>query len=417
MLSGQNWLVGITGGIAAYKTLELIRLLKQQGANVRVVLSNGASQFVTKMTLQALSGHPVYDELFDEQFEAAMGHIALAKWAHHFLIAPLSANRLAALAMGSADDLLTTISLATTAKIWVAPAMNKHMWSHPAVQANIRTVTERGATILGPEFGLQACQDVGWGRMQEPAQILSAILAGQKRSQQDNPQINKISQTMQGLKILITAGPTREYLDPIRYITNKSSGKMGYAIAEAAAQKGAKVHLISGPVRLPVPQGVQCTPVTSAQEMHHQVMAHYQDMDIIIGCAAVADFKFQEQSTQKLKKPQSDLPFELTFIKNPDIMKTLGHLSQRPFCVGFAAETEQKDKHGKEKLYAKKLDMIAVNDVSQPGVGFDADHNQLTVITPKSNIMIEKAYKHDVAHKLLDIIRDEYDAKNENKNS
>lgn len=399
MSFAQNWILGVTGGIAAYKAPEIVRLLKQKGADVRVVFSKGASEFVTKMTLQALCGHPVHDQLFDPVFEAAMGHIELAKWADQILIAPLSANRLAALAHGFADDLLSTLCLASTAPVWVAPAMNQQMWSHAATQANIDTLQRRGVHCVGPDFGIQACGDIGWGRMLEPNDILSYIHTKMSESQVEKD-------LLAGLSILITAGPTREYLDPVRFMTNKSSGKMGYALASAARDMGAAVTLISGPVQLATPSGVKMISVESAKQMYAQVMEASRGVDIVIGCAAVADFGFQEQFDQKIKKHPDHDDYPVILLKNPDIMSAVAHQENRPFCVGFAAETENFRHNAKEKLHRKKLDMIALNDVSQSDIGFDADENQLIVLSATEEYIISKAPKYEVACLLLKKIRE-----------
>ncbi|MCS5707442.1 bifunctional phosphopantothenoylcysteine decarboxylase/phosphopantothenate--cysteine ligase CoaBC [Candidatus Berkiella cookevillensis] len=399
MSFSQNWLLGVAGGIAAYKAPEIVRLLKQKGADVRVVLSGNASEFVTKMTLQALSGHPVHDELFDSVFEAAMGHIELAKWADQILIAPLSANRLAALAHGFADDLLSTLCLASNAPVWVAPAMNKQMWSHTATQENLAILQRRGVHCVGPDFGIQACGDIGWGRMLEPGDILEQIQVKMNAHKEDKD-------ILAGLSLLITAGPTREYLDPVRFISNKSSGKMGYALASAARDMGANVTLISGPVSLVVPEGITVISVESAQQMYKAVMDASRGVDIVIGCAAVADFGFQEQFKQKIKKHPDHDEYPVVLLKNPDIMSAVAHQENRPFCVGFAAETENFRHNAKEKLQRKKLDMIALNDISQSAIGFDADDNQLTVFSATEEYVIPRASKYEVARLLLKKIRE-----------
>lgn len=407
MFSQKRWLVGVTGGIAAYKTPELIRLLRQAGAEVRVVMSAGAKEFVTQMTLQAVSGQPVHEHLFDPAFEAAMGHISLAKWADNILIAPLSANRLAALAHGFADDLLTTLCLASRAKVWVAPAMNHQMWSHPSTQQNVELLTQRGVQILGPEYGEQACGDVGWGRMLAPEAILDSIqgiIAGGSDS-------NSAS-LLEGLNLLITAGPTREYLDPIRYMSNRSSGKMGYALAKAARDLGAKVTLITGPVSLQHPEGVLAIPVESAQSMFDQVAKHAPNTDIFISCAAVADFRFEETSHQKIKKHPDQEKLTLHLVKNPDILGYIAEQEKRPFCVGFAAETHHATDFAQDKLKRKNLDMIALNEVNHADIGFDSEDNQLTLFSARETCAISKAPKYDVAIQLLKKIRDAYDAKN-----
>lgn len=401
MTHRKQWLLGITGGIAAYKTPELVRLLKKRGLDVRVVLSQGAKAFVTPLTLQAVSANPVYSELLDVDFEAAMGHIELARWAEGILIAPLSANRLAALAHGFADDLLTTLCLATKAPIYVAPAMNQQMWQHPATQANLTMLKERGVIILGPDWGEQACGEVGFGRMLEPATIIDQLFS----STPDNHDI------LQGLHILITAGPTREAIDPVRYISNRSSGKMGLALAQAASKLGAKVTLVHGPIHQPMPQGIEAIAITTANEMLEEVNKQVENTDIFISAAAVADFRVKEQAPGKIKKGL-DENWELNLIKNPDILATVAARKNHPFCVGFAAETEFPEENAKQKLFHKKIDLIAVNDVSRQDIGFDTDDNALTVISPTTTHSIAKAPKYDIAVKLLEIISEYYHAKN-----
>ena len=397
----KQWILGITGGIAAYKTPELVRLLKKQGLEVRVVLSQGAKAFVTPLTLQAVSGHPVYSELLDCDFEAAMGHIELARWAQGILIAPLTANRLAALAVGMADDLLSTLCLATKAPLYVAPAMNQAMWHHPATQHNIQILKDRGVHILGPDFGEQACGDVGLGRMLEPGDIVSQLFAKTHTSLKDK-------------KVLITAGPTQEAIDPVRYLTNRSSGKMGFALAKAAKSFGAEVTLISGPVGLETPFGVNRINVTSAKEMLNAVMQHAKTADIFIGAAAVSDFSAPEILSQKLKKGGG---FSLPLVLNPDIIATVAQEFPSLFCVGFAAETENLENNAKKKLIDKKIDLIALNDVAKPGIGFDSNDNALTVLSATHSHTLPKASKETISLQLMDIISEYYHAKSKTKNS
>ncbi len=396
-MNAKKWILGISGGIAAYKTPELVRLLKKQGCEVRVVLSAGAKAFVTPMTLQAVSGEPVYSELFDADFEAAMGHIELARWATGIIIAPASANRIAALAHGMADDLLTTLCLATKAPIWVAPAMNQQMWHHQATQTNVALLQERGITILGPDWGEQACGDVGLGRMLEPEAIFEQLTAAHLPLFQDK-------------QFVITAGPTREAIDPVRYLSNKSSGKMGFALAQAAIAMGAKVTLISGPVSLATPTGVKRIDVMSAKEMYNAVIAQSAACDIFISAAAVSDYRV-EMALQKIKKSAQD-PMTLQLIQNPDILATVAKLKKRPFCVGFAAETEDVENNARRKLNEKELDLIAVNDVSREDIGFDVNTNALTVFGQQFHSHIPKNTKDQVAHSLLKIISECYHAKN-----
>lgn len=401
MIQAKRWLLGITGGIAAYKTPELVRLLKKRDMDVRVVLSQGAKAFVTPLTLQAVSAHPVYSELLDADFEAAMGHIELARWAQGVLIAPLSANRLAALAHGFADDLLTTLCLATTAPIYVAPAMNRQMWEHPATKANLETLKTRGVTILGPDWGEQACGEVGLGRMLEPAAIMEQLFAH--------------SETMPaifaGRRILITAGPTREAIDPVRYLSNRSSGKMGIALAQAAKSLGADVTLIHGPIQCDVPSNMKTIAVLSAQDMLNAVEAHIENADLFISAAAVADFRTNEIAPQKIKKGQANT-WELSLIHNPDILAKVAARKNPPFCVGFAAETERSVENAKQKLIDKKIDLIAVNDVSRNDIGFDTEDNALTVISKTATHSLAKESKYQIALKLLHIINEYYHAKN-----
>lgn len=405
-----KWLLGITGGIAAYKTPELIRLLKKQGAEIRVVLSQGAKAFVTPMTLQAVSGHPIYSELLDPDFEAAMGHIDLARWAEGILIAPLSANRMAALAHGYADDLLTTLCLATTAPIWVVPAMNQQMWHHPATQANLTILKDRGIVVIGPEWGEQACGEIGLGRMSEPQDIVDQLFPMYHSI--DPQQITGL----QGLHLLITAGPTREAIDPVRYLSNRSSGKMGFALAQAATTLGAKVTLISGPVSLATPYGVEREDVVSAEQMYEAVLKKSQSADIFISAAAVADFAPAALLPQKIKKRDAKA-LQLNLVPTKDILAKVATLPKRPFCVGFAAETEQVMVYAKKKFQEKHLDLIAVNDVSREDIGFEAGINELTVISQEKTFHIPKNTKYQIALKLLQIIRECYDAKNKTKNS
>lgn len=402
MIQAKRWILGITGGIAAYKTPELVRLLKKRGLDVRVVLSQGAKAFVTPLTLQAVSAHPVYSELLDADFEAAMGHIELARWAEGILIAPLSANRLAALAHGFADDLLTTLCLATTAPIYAAPAMNRQMWEHPATQANLAILKERGITMLGPDWGEQACGEVGLGRMLEPAAIVEQLFA------KIEPATAAI---LNGKRILITAGPTREAIDPVRYISNRSSGKMGMALAEAATALGADVTLIHGPMQCAVPSNMKTIAVISAQDMLNAVEAEISNTDIFISAAAVADFRTNEIATQKMKKGQANT-WELSLIQNPDILAQVAARKNSPFCVGFAAETEHSVENAKDKLVNKKIDLIAVNDVSRKDIGFDTEDNALTVISENGTHALAKESKYQIALKLLHLINEYYHAKN-----
>lgn len=392
----MRWLVGITGGIAAYKTPELVRLLKKQGAEVRVVMSKGAQAFVTPLTLQAVSQQPVHTELLDPNAEAAMGHIELARWAEGILIAPLSANHLAKLALGVADDLLSTLCLATEAPLFVAPAMNQKMWHHPATQQHIQTLRARGVTILGPLEGEQACGEYGLGRMLEPEAIMQAVMS---------PRL------FDGVPMVITAGPTREFIDPVRFISNRSSGKMGFALAAEAASMGAIVDLITGPVHLPTPPGVSRIDVESAEEMAKIAQEKMAHADIFVGTAAVADCRPQQRAAQKIKKTENPV-WPSAWVSTPDILAMIAKAYPQKLMVGFAAETENGEEYAKQKLKNKQVDLIALNDVSRKDIGFESDDNALTVFSKNKTHSISKAAKKQVAIELLKIMREYYDAKN-----
>ncbi|GAA5192779.1 bifunctional phosphopantothenoylcysteine decarboxylase/phosphopantothenate--cysteine ligase CoaBC [Ferrimonas gelatinilytica] len=383
-------LLGVSGGIAAYKTPNLVRRLREQGAEVRVVMTQGAGAFVTEMSLQAVSGHPVAQDLLDPATESAMGHIELARWADLVLIAPASANLIARLAQGMADDLLTTAVLATQAPVLLCPAMNTVMYQHPATQANLRTLAARGVDLFGPDAGEQACGEVGPGRLPEP-EAITAYWQQHYQSPADGP--------LAGRRVLITAGPTREALDPVRYISNHSSGKMGYALAEQARQLGAEVTLVSGPVSLSAPAGVQRIPVESAQQMLEAVLAALPGQDIFIGCAAVADYRAVSIAEGKIKKSRDRMQIEL--VRNPDILATVASANNRPYTVGFAAETHNVEQYARDKLARKNLDLIAANDVSQPGQGFNADGNALTLYWKDGALSLGHSAKADQARQLL----------------
>lgn len=389
-------LLGVTGGIAAYKTPELVRTLKKEGVDVRVVLSKQAQAFVTPLTLQAVSGHRVWCDLFDAESNAAMDHIELARWPDLILIAPASANRIAALRMGLADDLLSTICLASESTVALAPAMNAKMWSHAATQDNLQTLISRGVRVLGPAWGEQACGEVGLGRMLEPEAILEA-LRGERSS------------VLAGLTILITAGPTREPIDPVRFLSNRSSGKMGFALAEVAAKQGATVKLVAGPVQLKTPASVERIDVETADQMLDAVLTlQNQGCDIFISCAAVSDYAPVSRESQKIKK-QNQTNWDLTLKQTPDILGIVSKQPRnRPFCVGFAAETEQGLRFAEEKRVRKQLDMIALNVVSESGIGFDAETNALTVLWEKGQCMLPLASKVTIASQLLDLVRQRY---------
>jgi len=383
-------LLGVTGGIAAYKSPDLVRRLIERGADVQVVMTSAAQRFVSPMTFQAVSGRPTRSDLWDNTAEAAMGHIELARWAQIVLIAPASADFLARLAGGRADDLLCTLCVATEAPIMLAPAMNRVMWANKATRANVETLIARGVRILGPASGNQACGEVGAGRMWEPIQLSEAVLA---------PPVN--AGILAGLNVLITAGPTRERLDPVRYLTNRSSGKMGFAVAEAAREAGAHVTVVTGPVQLQTPMGVTRINVESARDMYAAVHRQVGDADIFIAAAAVADFQPVTVAKQKIKKQGGSVKLELE--PAPDIIKSVADMAKRPFVVGFAAETNDVEDNARIKLKRKKLDMIAANEVGD-GIAFDCEDNALTVIWPGGKMEVARGPKIDVARELIALI-------------
>jgi phosphopantothenoylcysteine decarboxylase/phosphopantothenate--cysteine ligase len=383
-------LLGVTGGIAAYKSPDLVRRLIERGADVQVVMTAAAQRFVSPMTFQAVSGRPTRSDLWDSTAEAAMGHIELARWAQVVLIAPASADFIARLAGGRADDLLSTLCMATEAPIMIAPAMNRVMWANKATQANVATLAGRGIRILGPGSGSQACGEMGEGRMWEPTQLAEVMLA---------PPTN--AGILAGLNVLITAGPTRERLDPVRYLTNRSSGKMGFAVAEAAREAGAHVTLVSGPVQLQTPLGITRINVESAREMYAAVHRQVGDADIFIAAAAVADFQPVSVAKQKIKKQGGHVKLELE--PAPDIVKSVADMAKHPFVVGFAAETNDVEDNARIKLKRKKLDMIAANEVGD-GIAFDCEDNALTVIWPGGKSEVARGPKIDVARELIALI-------------
>jgi phosphopantothenoylcysteine decarboxylase/phosphopantothenate--cysteine ligase len=395
-LANRRILLGVTGGIAAYKSADLIRRLQDLGATVQVVMTKAAQEFITPLTMQALSGHPVHTDLLDPAAEAAMGHIELARWADLVLIAPASADFIARLAHGHADDLLTTLCLATPAPIALAPAMNQGMWRDPSTQENIALLRERQHALFGPAEGSQACGDVGPGRMLEPTDIAqrAAALFPSRR--------------LDGLRVVITAGPTREALDPVRYISNHSSGKMGFALAEAAAEAGARTLLIAGPVQLATPARVERIDVESAQQMFDAVMAQMDDCDIFIAAAAVADYRPQVVATQKIKKRNTDPAaidtMTIELVRNPDIVATVAARSPRPFTVGFAAETRDVQTYARDKLERKNLDMIVANDVAAAGIGFNSDNNAVSVLWRNGEAQLGERAKSLLARDLVALI-------------
>lgn len=391
-------LLGVTGGIAAYKSPEIVRRLTERGCEVQVVMSAGAHKFVSAITLQTVSGKRVRDDLWDETAEAAMGHIELARWADVVLVAPATAHFMGAYAAGLAPDLLTTLCLATTAPVVLAPAMNQAMWQHPAVQAGRATLEARGVRFLGPASGGQACGDVGPGRMVEPADIAAALVEMPGRLR---------LQPLAGLKVLITAGPTREPIDPVRYITNRSSGKMGFAIAAAAREAGANVVLVSGPVSLPTPAGVRRIDVETAEEMYDAVHREIPGAELFVACAAVADYRPETVSRQKIKRGAAEMA--LSLVRAPDTLASVAQLASPPFTVGFAAETEDVARHAREKLDRKHIDMIAANQVG-PDCGFDRETNHLTVYWRGGEVDLGESSKGALARRLIDLVAERYRA-------
>ncbi|MGB0205099.1 MAG: bifunctional phosphopantothenoylcysteine decarboxylase/phosphopantothenate--cysteine ligase CoaBC [Neptuniibacter sp.] len=396
-LTNKHIVLGISGGIAAYKSAELTRLLKGAGAEVRVIMTPSATEFITPLTLQALSGNPVHQHLLDTEAEAAMGHIELAKWADLVLIAPASANLMARLSSGQGDDLLTTVCLATDAPICLAPAMNQAMWRDTGTQANAENLISRGIKLFGPGVGEQACGDTGPGRMLEPEEI---VMHAANQFETGN---------LTGKTVYITAGPTREALDPVRYISNHSSGKMGYALAEAAVEAGAKVKLISGPVNIAAPERVELIKVESAEQMLSASTETLSDCDIFIAAAAVADYRPTAVSEHKIKKGSEEI-MELHLVKNPDIVATVAGSSPKPFTIGFAAETKDVLNYARGKLERKGLDLIIANDVSRTDIGFNSDDNAVTVISRQDTLELPQASKRQLAVRLIELIAAQYKA-------
>lgn len=386
-------LLGISGGIAAYKTPDLARRLRDAGAEVQVVMTHSAAAFVAPLSLQAASGRMVRQALLDPEAEAGMDHIELARWADVLLIAPATAHLMARLTHGFADDLLTTLALATAAPLVLAPAMNHQMWAHPVTQDNLSRLIARGVRVLGPATGAQACGEHGMGRMLEPAEIVAALAEAP-------------SQPLAGRRVLITAGPTREAIDPVRFLGNRSSGRMGYALAEALIRRGADVTLVSGPSTWPPPSAANLVRVESAREMAGAVMAHVTGCDIFIAAAAVADYRPVEVATTKIKKGKESLTIELA--RNPDILAEVTGRSDRPFAVGFAAETDRLEEHAQAKLKAKRLDMIAANWVGAERGGFDAEDNALLVFWPGGRRALPMMAKTRLADQLADLILERY---------
>jgi phosphopantothenoylcysteine decarboxylase/phosphopantothenate--cysteine ligase len=392
-IQGRRVLLGVTGSIAAYKSPDIVRRLKDQGAEVRVVLTASAEKLVSPTVFQAVSGEPVRGDIWDEQAEAAMGHIELAKWADLILIAPATANLIAQLAAGSAENLLTTICLASEAPVTLAPSMNQAMWRDAATQANCDVLRKRNVMFIGPDDGEQACGDVGPGRMSEPANIVSRMARGGE------------SGPFEGLRIMVSAGPTREAIDPVRFVSNRSSGKMGFALAKAAADAGAEVTLIAGPVSLPTPPRVERIDVETTQQMCDAALANIGDMDIYIGAAAISDYRPKQAAVQKIKKSADT--FTLEMLKSPDLLATIAALENCPFTVGFAAETEKLEQHATDKLKRKKLNMIVANLVGEK-LCFDADDNEVIVLWQDGRLSLPKLSKQELARQLVDVVATRY---------
>lgn len=395
----MNVLLGISGGIAAYKTPDLVRRLRGRGANVQIVMTSSAEEFVTETALQAVSGHPTRANLWDKEAEASMSHIELARWADVVLIAPATAEIMARLAAGAASDLLTTVCLATEAPLMIAPAMNHVMWDKPAVQANRKTLQDHGVRILGPDHGSQACGETGAGRMLEPDEIAAIVCGPQLATGSD-------SGLFASKTVLVTAGPTREPIDPVRYISNRSSGKMGYAIASAAAAQGARVVLVSGPVALPEPSGVELILVTTAQEMYEAVHDNVAGSDIFIAAAAVSDYRPADCATQKIKK--SNETTSIALVPSKDVLASVAALDDAPFTVGFAAETENVREYALGKLRNKNLDMIVANRVGDD-CGFDRDDNTVELIWSDGEQELANAAKTDLALQIVHKIAERYE--------
>ena len=397
-LSNKRIIVGVTGGIAAYKSAEIVRRLQDRGAEVRVVMTPGAEEFLRPLTMQALSGHPVHVGLLDEKAEAGMGHIELARWADLLLIAPASADFMATMMHGKADSLLAAVYLATPALVAVAPAMNQGMWQHPANLDNVEKLAQRGVTIIGPDSGIQACGDTGPGRMEQPETII------------DQASTMFTNGLLQGKKVVITAGPTREALDPVRYISNHSSGKMGYALATAAVDAGADVVLISGPVDLSIPERCQHIPVISANDMLLAALESAKKADVFIATAAVADYRAVSIAEDKIKSGDEVLTISLE--KNPDIVNTVASTNESLFVVGFAAESTNVESYAKEKLKTKALNAIIANDISRPDIGFNSDENEVSWIDTDSTISFSKRSKAQLGRDLIAQIACKYNDQN-----
>jgi len=394
-LTNKQILLGVTGGIAAYKAAELTRRLQDQGADVRVVMTSAATEFITPLTMQALSKHPVHTDILDTKTESVMGHIELARWADLVLVAPASANFIARLVSGQGDDLLTTLCLAAECPIAVAPAMNQAMWGNANTQANIEKLNASAMHMLGPDSGMQACGEVGEGRLMDVALLVDAVG-------------NLFPSTLlDGKHVMITAGPTRESIDPVRYISNHSSGKQGYALAEAAIEAGARVTLVTGPTQLNSVDRANMIHVTSANDMYDAVMANLHDCDIFIGVAAVADYRPRTTAEQKIKKVNGEKVLTLELIENPDIIAAVANQTPKPFTVGFAAETENLIDYARKKLVAKKLDLIVANDVSNQSIGFNSDNNATTILWSVDELGLPMMSKRTLSQKIITLIAEQ----------
>jgi phosphopantothenoylcysteine decarboxylase/phosphopantothenate--cysteine ligase len=394
-LTNKQILLGVTGGIAAYKAAELTRRLQDQGADVRVVMTQAATEFITPLTMQALSKHPVHTDILDTETESVMGHIELARWADLVLIAPASANFIARLVSGQGDDLLTTLCLAAECPIAVAPSMNQAMWGNANTQANIEKLNASAVHMLGPDSGTQACGEVGEGRLMDIPVLVEAVS-------------NLFPSTLlAGKHVMITAGPTRESIDPVRYISNHSSGKQGYALAEAAIEAGAKVTLVTGPTQLGAVERARMIHVTSANDMYDAVMARVHDCDIFIGVAAVADYRPKATAEQKIKKVDGENVLTLELIENPDIVAAVANQTPKPFTVGFAAETENLINYARKKLVAKKLDIIVANDVSNQSIGFNSDNNATTILWQGGELGLPLMSKRTLSRRIITLIAEQ----------
>lgn len=396
-LAGKKIVLGVTGSIAAYKSADLVRRLRDAGAELRIVMTKAACEFITPLTLQTLSGHPVAIELLDADQESAMGHIKLARWADWILIAPASADTIARLAQGRADDLLAALCLASESPLVIAPAMNNKMWENPATQENLAQLAVRGIQLLGPASGDQACGEQGEGRLLEPIDIVAGLSK------------LVVPARLHGKRVMVTAGPTYEPIDPVRFIGNRSSGKMGFAVAKAAMEAGADVVLVAGPVHLMTPSGVTRINVETAQQMHDAVVAAINDCDIFIACAAVADYQLELIADNKIKKTKNET-LHLDLVPTIDIVSTVAHLPNKPFVIGFAAETEHVAVYAQDKFKTKGLDMIAANQVGE-GIGFAVDKNALQVFWPKGAQALPLMSKTQLARDLMTLIIERYDAK------